>query len=86
MKMIFLPEGVAENGGTPSRVRVNCSLRSGGLRCAPTTGYYLTAFQAEKTLRFHTACVKRVDRQSTPRYAAEWPDPPAHAGGSDKIR
>ena len=23
------------------------SLRSGGLRCAPTTGYYLTAFQAE---------------------------------------
>jgi hypothetical protein len=24
------------------------SLRSGGLRCAPTTGYYLTALQAEE--------------------------------------
>ena len=86
MKMIFLPEGVAENGGTPSRVRANCSLRSGGLRCAPTTGYYLTAFQAEKTLAtFLHRLRKRVDRQATPRYA-EWPDPPAHAGGSDKIR
>ena len=26
------------------------SLRSGGLRYAPTTGYYLTAFQAEDVL------------------------------------
>jgi hypothetical protein len=28
-------------------VRTNCSLLSGGLRYAATTGYYLTAFQAE---------------------------------------
>ena len=28
-------------------MRTNCSLRSGGLRDAATTGYYLTAFQAE---------------------------------------
>jgi hypothetical protein len=31
----------------PSGVRTNCSLLSGGLRYATTTGYYLPAFQAE---------------------------------------
>src|SRR6266550_4577508 len=46
-KMIFPPrKRVAENRGTLSRVRANCSLHSGGLRYAATTGYYLTAFQA----------------------------------------
>jgi hypothetical protein len=33
----------------PSRVRAICSLRSGGLRYAATTSYYLIAFQAENT-------------------------------------
>jgi len=30
----------------PSRVRIISLLLTGGLRCAPTTGYYLTALQA----------------------------------------
>jgi len=38
------------------RVRNHFHLPSGGLRFAATTGYYLTAFQAEiRSLPFHTA-------------------------------
>jgi hypothetical protein len=34
------------------------ALLSGGLRYAPTTGYYLTALQAEiRSLRFHSVSV-----------------------------
>jgi len=43
----FHPEKGGRKRWHPSRVRANCSPRSGGLRYAPTTGYYLTAFQAE---------------------------------------
>ena len=39
-------EQVPENGGTQG-VQKNCSLVSGGLRYAATTGYCLTALQAE---------------------------------------
>jgi len=46
-KMIFHPEKGGRKRWHPSRVLANCSARSGGLRYAPTTGYYLTAFQAE---------------------------------------
>jgi hypothetical protein len=45
--MIPHPEGVAEDRGTAVGVRTNCLLLSSGLRCAATTGYYLTAFLAE---------------------------------------
>jgi hypothetical protein len=34
----------------PSRVLISFLLPTGGLRYATTTGYFLTAFQAEKTL------------------------------------
>jgi hypothetical protein len=40
------------------------SLRSGGLRYAPTTGYYLTAFQAEDALAsFHTIAEARIAKK-----------------------
>jgi hypothetical protein len=49
-KMIPTPgTGVRKNGGTPSGVRTTWALLSGGLRYAATTGYYLTALQAEPT-------------------------------------
>jgi hypothetical protein len=58
------------------------SLRSGGLRCAPTAGYYLTAFQAEDALATlsqsrgggHGSSGLRMNRDSR-----------AVAGGTDKI-
>ncbi|HEV2828649.1 MAG TPA: hypothetical protein VGW76_13710 [Pyrinomonadaceae bacterium] len=39
---------MSENAGHPFRVQTICSLLSGGLRFARTTGYYLTALQAEE--------------------------------------
>jgi hypothetical protein len=39
--------GAARRLGHPSGVPTNCSLLSGGLRYAATTGYYLTALQAD---------------------------------------
>jgi len=40
-------ESVSENAGTLSGCKPSVLL-SGGLRCATTTGYYLTALQAEE--------------------------------------
>lgn len=34
----------------PLRGAIPTASATGGLRCAPTTGYYLSAFQAELTL------------------------------------
>ena len=39
--------GEAEGVWHPAGVQTKCSLLSGGLRCASTTGYYLAALQAE---------------------------------------
>ena len=41
------PEGVLEKSVAPFQGADALGLLSGGLRCAPTTGYYLPAFQAE---------------------------------------
>src|SRR5438046_7972739 len=50
--------GVRKKRWHPSGVRTTRALPSGGLRCAPTTGYCLTALQAEiRSLRFHTVSV-----------------------------
>jgi len=48
--MILRPEKGRHKTVAPSQGAGELLLRSGGLRCAPTTGYYLTAFQAENTL------------------------------------
>ena len=48
-KMIPHPERVSEKRWHPSRVRTTWALLSGGLRYAATTGYYLTALQADPT-------------------------------------
>ena len=55
-KIIPHPERVSEKRWHPCGVRTRWALLSGGLRYAATTGYYLTALQAEiRSLRFHTA-------------------------------
>ena len=46
-KIIPHPERVSEKRWRPSGVRTTWALLSGGLRYAATTGYYLTALQAE---------------------------------------
>jgi len=51
METIPDPERVSEIVA-PLRGADGCSLISGGLRYAATTGYSLTAFQAEKRFRF----------------------------------
>src|SRR6266850_4735676 len=40
-------KGVRKNGGTPPGCELRGAFLSGGLRYAATTGYYLTALQAE---------------------------------------
>jgi hypothetical protein len=55
--MIPHPEQVSERWH-PSGVRTTWALLSGGLRYAATTGYYLTALQAEtRSLGFHRVSV-----------------------------
>jgi hypothetical protein len=45
--VVRTPEGCQRFSNTPFRVWNYFLLLSGGLRYAATTGYYLTAFQAE---------------------------------------
>jgi hypothetical protein len=64
------PETGVRKTWHPSGVRTTWALPSGGLRYAATTGYYLTALQAEiRSLRFHslsTALTRNSARRSDP--------------------
>ena len=51
-------EQVPEDPGTPPECRRTFYLVSGGLRYAATTGYYLTAFQAETQFPTSLSSVK----------------------------
>jgi len=63
-RIIPHPERVSEKRWHPSGVRTTWAPRSGGLRYAATTGYYLTALQAENPLDWfsHDATALRLNR------------------------
>jgi hypothetical protein len=62
-KIIPHPERVSGKQWHPSGVRTTWALLSGGLRYAATTGYYLTALQAEiRSLRFPKGSVATGSR------------------------
>ena len=69
-------KGFQKNGGTPPGYGPRGALLSGGLRYAATTGYYLTALQAEiRSLRFphrlYLVVVLMTSWDRTDRDAAE---------------
>ena len=58
--------GVPRFSGTVFQVRLSFSFLSGGLRYAATTGYSLTAFQAETHPLVAVACFNKAIRRLLP--------------------